>query len=117
VGLNTCLGEGFGLCNLEHACIGKPQIVSKVGALADIFTPEYATLIKPKASLYLASMFEDHQGYIHICDSEDFVAALDTYYDDRILASWHGTLARDVLTKKYEWETILAEFNAKLLSL
>jgi D-inositol-3-phosphate glycosyltransferase len=117
VGINTCLGEGFGLCNLEHACIGKPQIVSEVGALADIFTPEYATLIKPKADLYLAPMFEDHQGYIHICASDDFVAALDTYYDNRILGSWHGTLARDILTKKYDWTTILEGLNAKLLTL
>ncbi len=24
VGLNTCMGEGFGLCQLEHAALGKP---------------------------------------------------------------------------------------------
>jgi glycosyltransferase involved in cell wall biosynthesis len=117
VGINTCLGEGFGLCNLEHACVGKPQIVSQVGALADIFTPAYATLIEPKVELYLASMFEDHQGYIHICDSRDFVEALEKYYDNRELAAEHGALAREVLTKKYEWVTILAEMNQKLLHL
>ena len=26
IGINTCVGEGFGLCNLEHASLGKPQI-------------------------------------------------------------------------------------------
>jgi glycosyltransferase involved in cell wall biosynthesis len=115
VGINSCLGEGFGLCNLEHACMGKPQIVSAVGALVDIFTPEYATLIKPKVDLYLAPMFEDHQGYIHICDSSDFAEALEKYYDNRVLGFCHGTLAQDTLTKKYEWETILKDLNAKLL--
>jgi glycosyltransferase involved in cell wall biosynthesis len=117
VGINTCLGEGFGLCNLEHACVGKPQIISKVGALADIFTPDYATLIEPKVELYLAPMFEDHQGYIHICDSLDFAEALEKYYANRELATQHGALAREVLTKKYEWATILGDLNLKLVQL
>ena len=107
VGLNTCLGEGFGLCNLEHAGVGKPQIVSQVGGLADIFTPAYATLIAPKIDLYLAPLTEDHQGYIQVCAAEDFAVALEKYYLDKELAKEHGTLAREVLTKKYEWASIL----------
>ena len=107
VGLNTCLGEGFGLCNLEHACIGKPQIISQVGALADIFTNDYATLIAPKVSLYLSPLSEDHQGYTHICLAEDFAAAMDKYYQDPQLAAAHGKLAQEVLKEKYEWSGIL----------
>jgi len=114
VGLNTCLGEGFGLCNLEHAGVGKPQIVSQVGGLADIFTPAYATLIAPKIDLYLAPLTEDHQGYIQVCAAEDFAAALEKYYLDKELAQEHGTLAREVLTKKYEWVNILQWLNAEL---
>lgn len=33
VGLNSSIGEGFGLCNAEHAAIGKPQIVGDHSAL------------------------------------------------------------------------------------
>jgi glycosyltransferase involved in cell wall biosynthesis len=117
VGLNTCLGEGFGLCNLEHACIGKPQIISQVGALADIFQKEYATLIAPVAQLYLSPLTEDHQGYLDICSSDHFAEALGHYYHNRPLADEHGTLARETLTKKYEWATILQRFNTQLTNL
>ena len=117
VGLNTCLGEGFGLCNLEHACLGKPQIISQVGALADIFQPDYATLIQPVADMYLSPLTEDHQGYVQICSSDDFAEALGKYYEDHTLAKKHGMLARETLTKKYEWATILERFNAQLLEL
>jgi glycosyltransferase involved in cell wall biosynthesis len=114
VGINTCLGEGFGLCNLEHSCVGKPQIVSRVGALNDIFTNAYATLIDPVAELYIPQYLDDHQGYIQVCDSEDFVLALERYYQQRELGQQHGALAKEFLTKKYEWATILEAFNAML---
>jgi glycosyltransferase involved in cell wall biosynthesis len=115
VGLNTCLGEGFGLCNLEHAGVGKPQIVSQVGGLADIFTPAYATLIAPKIDLYLSPLTEDHQGYIQVCAAEDFAVALEKYYLDKELAQEHGALARETLRKKYDWGNILRWLNAELL--
>jgi len=107
VGINTCLGEGFGLCNLEHACVGKPQIVTRVGALNDIFTNEYATLIDSKCELYISNVLDDHQGYIKICDSTDFSEALDRYYHNRELAKEHGEKGRDILTQKYNWDNIL----------
>ena len=117
VGINTCLGEGFGLCNLEQACIGKPQIVSKVGALADIFRPTYGTLIEPKAELYLTNLTEDHQGYVQICKAADFADALEMYYVNREVGTNHGAVARAVLTKKYAWPSILATFEKQLLAL
>jgi glycosyltransferase involved in cell wall biosynthesis len=117
VGLNTCVGEGFGLCNLEHACLGKPQIISAVGALADIFHADYATLVQPKTSLYLSPLTEDHQGYIHICAAEDFAEALEKYYLARPFMEKQGALAQETLTKKYAWPAILAGLNEKLLSL
>lgn len=117
VGLNTCLGEGFGLCNLEHACIGKPQIISQVGALADIFKKDYASLIAPVAQLYLSPLTEDHQGYLDICSSDHFAEALGQYYHNRPLAETHGTFSREILTKKYEWATILKGFNTQLENL
>ena len=117
VGLNTCIGEGFGLCNLEHASLGKPQIISQVGALADIFQPEYATLIKPVADLYLSPLTDDHQGYMQICAADDFATALNHYYENRELAQAHGGLSREILTKKYEWQSILERLRSALAAL
>jgi glycosyltransferase involved in cell wall biosynthesis len=117
VGINTCLGEGFGLCNLEHAGLGKPQIVSKVGGLEDIFTNAYATLINPKTKLYIAPLVEEHQGYIEICESQEVADAMERYYIDRSLATRHGALAQKILTKKYEWSSILDYLNTALMRL
>jgi D-inositol-3-phosphate glycosyltransferase len=47
VGLNTCIGEGFGLCNMEHAAVGAPQIVTNVGGLKEIFKNGHSKLVNP----------------------------------------------------------------------
>ena len=114
VGINTCVGEGFGLCNLEHACVGKPQIVSKVGALADIFDNSYSTLIEPKIDLYLSNNMEEHVGFIQLCDSNDFANAIEKYYLDRTLGKEHGDLAMHTLVEKYNWSKILSSMNERI---
>ena len=111
IGINTCLGEGFGLCNLEHAGVGRPQIISKVGALADIFTNEYATLINPVAELYLTNSIDFHGGYIKICNSSDFAGAMVRYFDNLDLFEEHSKKAREEIVKKYDWQDILENFN------
>lgn len=114
VGLNTCLGEGFGLCNLEHACVGKPQIVTRVGALNDIFTNDYATLINSNSELYISSHIDGHLGYIKICDPNDFSEALDRYYKNKDLMNEHGIKAMETLKEKYNWDNILQQLNANI---
>ncbi len=37
VGVNSSLGEGWGLCNIEHAATGAPQIVPNHSACAELF--------------------------------------------------------------------------------
>ena len=114
VGINTCVGEGFGLCNLEHACVGKPQIVSKVGALADIVDNSYSTLVEPKIDLYWSNNMEEHVGFIQLCDSNDFANAIEKYYLDRTLGKEHGDLAMHTLVEKYNWSKILSSMNERI---
>jgi len=114
VGINTCLGEGFGLCNLEHACVGKPQIVTRVGALNDIFTNDYATLINSNSELYITSHIDGHLGYIKICDPNDFSEALDRYYKNKDLMNEHGIKAMETLKEKYNWDNILQQLNENI---
>ena len=52
IGWNTCDGEGFGLCNFEHAGIGVPQIVPYIGGFKDFFYDSNSITIEPKWSLY-----------------------------------------------------------------
>ncbi len=107
IGINTCGGEGFGLCNLEHGGIGRPQIISNVGGLGDIFTNDYATLINPVAEYYITNHIDFHGGYLKICDASDFTNALIKYFDNRELLETHGKLSREQILIKYDWNNIL----------
>lgn len=110
IGINTCIGEGFGLCNLEQGGIGKPQIVSGVGGLCDIFTNNYATIIKPVCELYIPNNIDFHGGYVKLCSTDDFVNAFIKYYDNRNLIEVHGKLSRETIINKYNWFEILSNF-------
>lgn len=101
VGLNTCDGEGFGLCNFEQAGIGIPQIVPYVGGFRDFFNDSNSLLIKPKFSLYSDNVVS---GELEICDINDYVAALEMYYSDRELLRKHGAAAREQILKNYDWD-------------
>jgi glycosyltransferase involved in cell wall biosynthesis len=108
VGINTCVGEGFGLCNLEHACLGKPQVISNVGALRDIFS-ECDTkdlIIEPKLSLYISKHTDEHAGYIYICDPSDVCEALYKVYNNY---NYYQLIYQKLSLKlqdKYNWNSI-----------
>jgi len=85
VGMNTCIGEGFGLCNMEHGMAGKPQIVSKVGGLSDIFLGLTDTLIEPRTSYHISNQNDEHNGIVYVCDAVDFAAALKNVYSNYAL--------------------------------
>lgn len=113
IGINTCYGEGFGLCNLEHASIGKPQIMSKVGALSDIFSEGHCKLIEPKTRIYIPTALDITGGYMEICDSEDFANALDEYYLNKEKMAIDGEFYQKRIPEKYNWENILNDFYEK----
>jgi hypothetical protein len=101
-GVNTCLGEGFGLCQLEGACLGIPQIATKTGGLVDILRDEPHQLLDPKIHLALPRGFVLHSGTLDIPDSSDLATALD-----RAKAAMHAA-ANDVAThlrQRYDWDT------------
>lgn len=109
IGINTCFGEGFGLCSLEHGGIGKPQIVSGVGALTDIFNNDNAIIVKPVAELYAPNNLDWHGGYLQIANSVDYADALSHYYDNKELMELHGNKLKLMIKEKYNWDKILKE--------
>lgn len=81
IGINTCVGEGFGLCNLEHASLGKPQLVNGVGGLNSIFAGNQGgILVKPIASIALCRGFCAHGGTMEIPDTGAMGAILKEWY-------------------------------------
>jgi glycosyltransferase involved in cell wall biosynthesis len=110
VGMNTCLGEGFGLCSMEHAALGKPQVISSVGALTDIFKNGGSVLIKPKVVLSVANHVDDHNGDLHICDYNEFADALQMYFHNPSKRKVDGYDIREHILNTYNWNTILPGF-------
>jgi glycosyltransferase involved in cell wall biosynthesis len=116
IGINTCIGEGFGLCNAEQAVYGIPQIVSSVGGLKDIFK-DHCICVEPVAELLASNVLDEHNGYVHICRSEDFAEAIDIYYKYPDRRREDGEKIKEYIITKYNWENILSRFWIHLLEL
>ncbi len=117
VGLNTCMGEGFGLCQLEHAALGRPQIASRVGALADIFAEGGAILVEPRVWVRAANCQDEHSGDLGICAAEDFAEAMSTYFRDGQKREQDGLWGLRVLPERYNWSRILGGVLGPVLGL
>jgi hypothetical protein len=103
VGLNTCCGEGFGLTNMEHACLGKSQVVTAVPAFREILSDHI--LIEPKV-WGVVSRFESHGGDVAIADHMEFANALDYLYH-------HGsTIQRGRPTRPWKLERLVEYIGA-----
>jgi glycosyltransferase involved in cell wall biosynthesis len=102
VGINTCEAEGFGLCNYEHASLGKPQIVSNVGGLRDFFNSENSIVCDPKITVY-SDNGGDILGNATIVDAKDVAEAMLTYYTDKNKREVHGNKCLEI-KQKYVWQ-------------
>lgn len=104
VGINTCDGEGFGMCNFEQACVGVPQVVPFIGGFRDFFTPENSITIDPKWSFYCDHARELVSGEAQVCAVDDYVEALQFLMDNPDARAKLGREARDTLPDRYVWE-------------
>lgn len=106
IGINTCDGEGFGLCNFEQAGLGIPQIVSRLGGFIDFFDDDNSVLLDPRMSYYVDSTRDMVSGEALLCDYMDVVEGIETYYFDRNKIKEHGQNARNRILKNYDWTNI-----------
>jgi glycosyltransferase involved in cell wall biosynthesis len=111
VGINTCDGEGLGLCNFEHAALGVPQIVPRLGGFVDVFQDEYALMVDPKLQYYVDSSRDGVGGLADLCHFADFAAALEKYYADPSLRAEHGRLGRQRILRDFMWDDIARDFE------
>lgn len=106
IGINTCDGEGFGLCNFQQAAIGIPQVVPAIGGFLDFFAKDRSALIEPAVHLYIESSRDGVGGESQICRYQDFVDALDRYISNPGLCKEHGYNARQHIVKHYRWDEL-----------
>jgi len=114
IGINTCDGEGFGLCNFEQAGISIPQIVPKLGGFVDFFDEDNSIMIEPKMAYYVDHSRDMVAGEALLCNYADFVEAIEKYYFDKKMREAHGKAARKNILEKYGWEG-LAEKLYKII--
>jgi glycosyltransferase involved in cell wall biosynthesis len=106
IGINTCDGEGFGLCNFEQAALGVPQVVPRLGGFIDFFDDESAALVDPKIAYYVDNTRDAVCGEALMCDYVDFVEAIEQYYFNKERRQKHGTNGRTKILRDYKWSDI-----------
>lgn len=106
IGINTCSGEGWGLCNFESGAIGIPQIVPKIGGFLDFFDENNSILIDPKVEIYTDMTIDGAPGCCQICCAKDFADAIEKYYNDSELRKEHGKNARARILANYNWNDL-----------
>lgn len=106
IGINTCDGEGFGLCNFQQAAIGIPQVVPAIGGFLDFFDKDTSFMIQPILNLYIESSRDGVGGESQLCLYKDFVDAIDAYITNPKLLEEHGKNARAKILQDYKWSDL-----------
>lgn len=101
VGLNTCIGEGWGLVNTEHAATGVAQVVPDHTSLKEIFNGI------PRAACNAAETDRNY-GLERLLPDPDSVAdILNYYYQDRDALKVNGEWCRNRINEKqFTWPAI-----------
>jgi glycosyltransferase involved in cell wall biosynthesis len=106
VGINTGLGEGFGLPNAEHAATGAIQIVPNHSALTDLY--EDCGILVPANILFTLDAISTTAKMVAV---EDVVKALNLVYHDRELYKKHSKLCYEKFnSEKYSWKYITQQW-------
>ena len=107
VGLNSSMGEGWGLTSIEHAITGAPQIVPDHSACREIFSD--CGLVVPTVTDFT---FDNSMTVGKLIDPKDLAVAMDKLYTDR---ANYRDLSEKAMNKfsdvKYSWAYIASQWN------
>jgi hypothetical protein len=102
IGINTCDGEGFGLCNLEQASVGKPQILPKLPVFEEIYgsSIRYA---EPVANYYTNR--DAIGGKATACSVESYSSLITHYYENESERIKDGNVLQQI-AHLYSWDGV-----------
>ena len=100
VGINTCGGEGYGLCNVEHQLTGKPQILTALDNFKEIFDEKYCCLVPVKTRMTLPLELDACGGILEIPDPAEAANAMQYYYKNPHIRKIHGEMGKKHLESK-----------------
>lgn len=107
IGLNTCEGEGFGLCQFEHLAVGCPQVAANLGGFKEFLHAENSILVEPKWFYYVDKVRDGIGGYAEVSDPKDVADAIWKYYTQPKLVSKHGLRGRQEVLQHYRWDVLI----------
>jgi D-inositol-3-phosphate glycosyltransferase len=102
VGINTSAGEGWSLCQMEHAVTGAPQVVADHSALHELYQ-DCGQLVPATINTLLGTVMTTGK----LCLPEDVATALIELYDSKEL---YDSLSHKAMMKfsnpEYSWKEI-----------
>lgn len=102
VGINTSLGEGWGLCNVEHAVTEAAQIVPDHSACRELFT-DCGFLIPANINI----TFDNSMTVGKLVTPDDVASVLQECYDNKNLKEGVGKAAMEKFSRQeYSWKFI-----------
>lgn len=111
IGLNTCEGEGWGLCQSEHAAVGCPQVAPAIGGLQEFLHNGIAQLVEAKWRYYIDKQRDGIGGIAEVGNPDDYADAIWKYYTNPKLVEQHGQKSRKHILSNYRWETVVNHFH------
>ena len=106
VGINTSMGEGWGLTNMEHAITGAPQVVVRHSACEELFH-DVGLLMEPITNF----TFDNSQTVGKLTSPDEVARCLNLLYNDRNLMQDLSTKAIEKFSKpEYQWSVISSQW-------
>jgi glycosyltransferase involved in cell wall biosynthesis len=106
VGVNTSLGEGWGLPSCEHAITGAPQIVPDSSACAEIF--QDVGLLIPNGDPFIQSKIMTTGILVH---AEDVAAQMEIiYFNTELYNKLSEASIKKFTSDTYNWKTIATQW-------
>lgn len=111
VGINTSMGEGWGLTNVEHAVTGAVQIVPRHSSCQEIFS-DCGMLLETA----LGYTFDNSQTVGKLIAPEEVARGLDVLYKNRkLMADLANKGYKKLSSPEYQWSTIAQTFLNAIL--
>jgi glycosyltransferase involved in cell wall biosynthesis len=107
VGINTSMGEGWGLISFEHASTGAPQIVPAHSACEELWSST-ETMLPARGN-------REHVGLgmmMKFVDPDDVAALLEKLYSDRTFRAEESKKAYEIARRAtYNWDRIAEQWD------
>ena len=112
VGVNTCVGEGWGLVAFEHGATRSAQILPRHSALAELW-PDAAVFLEPVGPVRFRDFLEGD-----MISPEHLAEALELLYSDReYLALMSLAAHRNAMRPEWSWKAAGAQWDGFFQSL